>query len=147
MLAKNKVNVKGILHVKVFEGGNLVKQFTQNNLVVAGGRDAMAKLLAGEGVSPAKHITEFGAGTNGTAPAINDTALTGAFTKTVDATTYPSNGIAQFNFNIAESEANGTTIAEFGLFCSDGTLFNRVAVAPIAKTNLIRIEAQWQIVF
>lgn len=146
-MLRTRMKPTGILKVKIYEHGILAHQFRKENLVVAGGRDAMVQLLAVADASDDKRLVEFGAGTSSTPTSLSDTALTGAFTKALDATSYPSAGVAQFNFNIDETENNGMAISEFGLFCVDGTLFNRIVVGTINKTSAIRIEATWQIVF
>ncbi|MDR2632124.1 MAG: hypothetical protein LBC51_00685 [Treponema sp.] len=38
---------------------------------------------------------------------------------------YPAAGQIQINWNLLTAEANGKAIMEFGLLCSDGTLFTR----------------------
>lgn len=149
MKAHDKIRPRGIVRYNVYKNDRLVYTDVCRNLVVAGGRSAIAALVGGNiGNSPnRKFITTFGVGTNGNAPVDADTALTGAFTKALDSKTYPSTGVVQANFVITTGEANGMAIQEFGLYCEDGTLFARKVVNTINKTSSIRIEGSWQIIF
>lgn len=146
-MIREAAKMKGILTIQVFKNGERTHMFCGDNLIVSGGRVAMAKLLAGEGTSPDKHVATFGVGTGIVAPNMADTALTGSFTKAITSVTYPQPGVMQFNFSIELSEANGTAITEWGLFCADGTLFSRKVEAAINKTGTVRIEGTWQIIF
>jgi hypothetical protein len=139
------INVRGEVHLRVFEGEELVQDFSDKNLVVTLGRTNIAKLLGGDAAG--KKITSFKAGTSGTAPTSADTAITSPFSKAITSATYPAAGQVQFNFSIETSEANGMTIQEFGLFNEDGSMFARKTWGAIAKTNSIRIVGTWKIIF
>lgn len=149
MKTNDTIRPRGFVKYSVFEHDRLIASYMDNNLVVAGGRNAVAALVGGNiGTSPnRKFITSFGVGTNGNAPVDGDTALTSPFTKALDSKTYPSTGVVQANFTITIGEANGMAIQEFGLYCEDGTLFARKVVNTINKTSAIRIEGTWQIQF
>ncbi len=146
---KSKALPRGIVHIKVYENGVLIDEQRDYNLVVVGGRTALSNLVIGNiGTTPNQNfVTGFGIGTSGAVATDSDTALVSPFTKTVDSTSTPSTGVAQFNFSVAVGEANGTAIQEFGLFTENGDLFARKVVSTINKTAAIRIEATWQIIF
>jgi hypothetical protein len=79
---------------------------------------------------------------------VNDTVITGAFTKNVAGFTYPATGQVTIAWNLLTSEDNGQAIMEFGLVCADNTLFSRrVRANPIYKAADISIEGQWTIIF
>jgi hypothetical protein len=138
--------LKGTLRYTVFKNGIPVEQFEESNLIVNGARLQMAHLIAGD-VS-GRSIAYISVGTNGDAPAANDTAITGAFTKEVDGFEYPASGQVQVNWKLLVSEANGTAIREFGLLTEDGALFaRRIRANPIYKESDISIEGQWIIIF
>lgn len=146
---KSFAAAKGKVSLKIFDQDKLIKEFKGNNLVVVGGREALAHLAGGDvGTTPNQNFcTEFGVGTDDTAVTDADSGLTSAFTKSFDSVTYPNPGTVQFNFIITTAEANGLAINEFGLFTEDGTLFARIVVSEINKTNSIRIEGNWQLIF
>lgn len=145
---KNADNIKprGVFTLNVFKNGELIEQYTDNNLVVDSGRNAAAECIGG--TNQANNVIDTIAfGTNGATPAGGDTTITGAFEKTVDGITYPSTGAAAVAFTLDNSENNGMDIAEFGLKTVGGTLFSRKTRAVITKTVDIRLEGTWTIYF
>lgn len=116
------------------------------NLIVNVSKAVMAALLGGS-VS-GKSITQISYGTNLTAPAVTDTAITSPFTKNVDSVTYPATGQVQFNFSLLSTEDNGANIGEFGLMTADGELFARkTRSAALAKASDISFSGSWTITF
>ena len=81
----------------------------------------MAHLVVNDGSG--KPINRIAFGTNGAAPSPANTAITSPFAKAVIGFSYPATGQVQINWNLLVSEANGKAIMEFGLLCTDGTLF------------------------
>ena len=141
-----KTPLKGTLRYTVFKNGVPVEQVEESNLIVNGARIQMAHLIAGDVTQ--RSINKISVGTNGNAPTVADTAITGAFTKAVDGFTYPANGQVQVNWKLLVSEANGMAIREFGLLTANGTLFaRRVRANPIYKESDISIEGEWIIIF
>ena len=142
---KTKVGPTGKLRVVCRDAqGNALRVIEENNLVVNTGRQNFSRLLGGDAAGYA--VTQFSVGTDGTPPALTDTAITGAFDKAVEAIAYPGNDV-QFSLVLETSEANGTDIREWGLKNSNGDLVARVTPAVIQKTNAIRVEATWTIQF
>lgn len=138
---KEKIGITGTFFLKVFENGRLIDQFEENNLVVTTGKEAAVLLLGGDGAG--KQITNIGFGTSGAASLLSMTALTGLYSKALEDITYPAAESLKADFVLEEAENNGVTIQEFGLICSDGTLFSRLTRYPIEKTNSIRLEGSW----
>jgi hypothetical protein len=97
--------LEGTLRYTVFKNGVFVERFEDLNFIVNGARLQRAHLLAGDVAQ--RSINRIAVGTNGTAPAVADTAITGAFMKTVGGFTYPANGQVQINWKLLVSEANG----------------------------------------
>jgi hypothetical protein len=93
------------------------------NLIVNGSKGIHAALLGGN-VSN-QSVTKIAYGTNGTAAAGADTAITGAFVKAIDAVTYPTSTSVQFAFSLGSAEDNGMAIQEFGLLTQGNTLYAR----------------------
>lgn len=137
--------VKGRFEMRTYKSGVLIDTYIDNNLVVAGGRNAVAELLGN--TSPAKYITEINFGEDGTPPSSLDTGVLNPFSKAITAVSYPSNGQVKFDWSLELAENNGVTIKEYGLYCSDGTLFARKTGTDVIKTNLIRLEGSWTILF
>ncbi len=137
---------RGIFALKVIDDcGNVLENYEDDNLIVNGGRAAIANLIGA--ATSTKDVTQIAFGTNGALPLLTDTAITGAVTKAVNGVTYPSTGRVQFAWSLELAEGNGTTIREYGLLCQDNTLFARKTRAEITKNNTIRLEGTWTIIF
>ncbi len=139
-------SLRGVFRLNVYRNGELIDTYEDNNLIVSAAKVSLAALLSGDGAS--KIVTKIAFGTNGTAPASSDTAITGAYTKNVVGHSYPATGQVEFSWNLLTGEANGMQIKEFGLISEDGTLFARkVREEAIPKADDISIEGQWLIIF
>jgi hypothetical protein len=137
--------LKGMFELRVYRDGALVEEYQDNNMILNAAKYALARLIAGAGSG--KVITQIGFGVNGSGPSPDDTALTAAFTKTISGITYPAPGQVKFAWNLATTEANGMTIREFGLICSDATLFARKTRGAIEKAADISLDGSWTIIF
>jgi hypothetical protein len=140
----DRVTVRGEVALKVYKDEALIEDSVDKNLVVTLGRNNIARLIGGGG---GYAITDFKAGTSGTAAAAGDSSITSPFSKAITTVSYPVDGTVQFDFSIELSEANGKAIQEFGLFDSDGVMFARKTRAVINKDNTIRIVGTWKIIF
>jgi hypothetical protein len=142
-----KLQIKGVFHLEKIcaKTGEILETYTDNNLVVNGGRAAVTNLL-GSGTS-GKQLTKISFGTNGTAPAGSDTAITEAFTKSLGAVTYPTISSVSFAWTLGASEGNGLGIREVGILCTDNTLFARKTRALIDKNSDIILNGSWTISF
>lgn len=123
----------------------VLDEYFDPNLVVNGGRQALAK-MAGENAAD-KQVSKIQFGTNGADPVVSDDEITDAFELDLTGTTYPTTTSVAFSFALGIEENNGTDIREFGLVCADGTLFARKVRAAISKTDEIRLEGVWTINF
>lgn len=137
--------LKGMIEVRVYRDGALVEEYQDNNMILNMAKDALARLIAGAGAG--KVITRIGFGVNGSGPSPDDTALTTPFVKAISGITYPAPGQVRFAWNLATTEANGMTIREFGLICSDSTLFARKTRGAIEKASDISLDGSWTIIF
>lgn len=137
--------IQGNLEVTVIDvaTGKVVDHFSEHNLVVTLGKVNMAKLLGGDAAG--KPITKVGVGTSGIIPTLSDTGLTNAFIKDIGSVSYNSSGMVTFSFEISDSEANGLTIQEFGLYDDDNNLFARKTRASIVKTSANMLLGIWKI--
>lgn len=136
----------GLFLLRVYKNDELIETFEEQNLIVDLSKQVHAKLLGGS-VS-GQSVTNIGFGTNGTAPASGNTALTGAFTKAVDSVTYPATNQVQFNFSLASGENNGMAILEFGLITAGGTLYARKnRASALNKASDIALTGSWTISF
>lgn len=147
---KDKLNIKniqGVLNVKVWCAltGKLLSEFTDNNLIVAGGTTMTCKMIVGDASSP---VTKIGFGTGTTTPTSGDTALTSPFLKAVASYSYPTTNSVAISWALETTENNGVNIAEYGLFTTSNILFARKIYTPvIAKTTNIRLTGTWTITF
>ena len=116
-----------------------------NNLVVDTGKQNLARIIGSEQTN--RHITKIGFGTNGTATAGSDNALTGAFVKSVGTVSYPETTSVQFAWSLGLSEGNGLAIREFGLITAGDILFSRIAREVITKTADFTLSGTWKITF
>lgn len=138
--------LRGIFELIVKKDGKVIETYRDDNLIVNGARNQAARLFAGDGANRA--IANIAFGTSGSAPAVTDTAITGAYTKAVSGFEYPETGQVQTNWELGTSENNGMAIMEFGLLSADGTLLCRkVRERPINKETDISIEGHWKWIF
>ena len=137
--------LRGELTLVIKRRGYEPETITEHNMIMNIARDALAKLIAGQGAG--KSINRIGFGTGSTGPSPDDTALTSAYIKSVGAISFPSAGQVTFSFSLAESEANGKSIREFGLLCSDGSLFSRKVRGVIEKSDDLSLSGTWTIIF
>lgn len=139
------LSLRGEFELRIFRAGVPVEDYRDHNMIMAVARNALARLLGGDGKG--KTITTIGVGIGGNGPDPSDTALTSPYTKNVTGHSYPEDGRVRFEFVIGKSEANGKKLREFGLICSDGTLFARKVRGVIEKADDIEIAGSWTIIF
>lgn len=127
--------------------GQIVERYSDKNLIVNLAKSSLASLLGAGGST--KNINTIAFGTNGTAPDVADTVITGAVTKGISggSITYPEFNSVQFAWTLGLSEGNGVAIAEFGLLSVDGTLFARKTRSVINKTADLSFSGTWKIIF
>ncbi len=138
---RQTIKISGVFHCKIYKNGKLIKEYTDKNLVVNGGKDKLARSLNTGIIGTANTIS---LGTNSTAPLVTDTAITAPFSKSIFLASYITNGV-ELDWEILTSEGNGATYREFGLLLSDGTLFARKVGLTIAKNSTISITGKWTI--
>jgi len=139
--------LKGRFELQIIDAntGAIIENYVDKNLVVNGGRTAVMILLGS--ANSDKQLTQLSVGTNGTAPAGTDVAITGAFTKNLGTVTYPTANSVRFDWQLGVGDANGIAIAEFGLLCADDTLFARKVREVINKNADIILNGNWTISF
>ena len=132
--------ITGEIHFKVYRNKRVIDQFDDHNLVVDAGRIKLANLAAGKTTSA---ISQIGVGSGSTSENIADTQLENQ--QLFPLTSIEVNGRdVQCNFHLNNNDAVGLAIREFGLFCSDGTMFShRVRKGVIEKENDIEIRGYW----
>ena len=138
-------SIRGILEYRIYENGKIIERYKENNLIVNGYKEILSKLL-GENDTD-KGITKIGFGTDGTAPASENTGLTDAYVKSISSVSYPEAGQVKFHWTLDILEANGKDIQELGLLCDDNTLLARKSRAVIEKNVNISLEGSWTIIF
>lgn len=131
--------IKGI--VKIYKDKVLLTH--QHNLVVNGGLEVLAQVLAAKN----RGEVQVAVGTSDATAQITDTSLTERVNVVVESST-----VSEEEFKIVFSykipfltDANGKTIKELGLFMGD-KLFSRVILdEPIAKTQDSQYSGTWAI--
>lgn len=134
--------------LKVFRKGLLVPELCvdEKNLIVDGSKSLHAHLLGGDVTG--RSVTQIAFGTSGTAPSGSDTAITGAYTKALDAHSYPASNSVEFDFSLASGEGNGMTIWEFGLITAGSSLYARKnRSVGLSKDATISFSGIWTITF
>lgn len=139
--------LKGIFVLDIINAstGEIIEHYEDNNLVVNNGRQIVMQLLGSADTN--KKLAKLGVGTNGTAPAGNNTALTGSYIKNLGAVTYPTISSVRFAWSLGAGEANGIAIREFGILSTDNTLFARKVREVINKNSDIILNGTWTISF
>ncbi len=140
-------NLKGRFELNVINAktGKILENYVDENLVVNGGRTAVMRLLGA--AESGKQLTKLAVGTNGTQPVGTNTAITGSFVKALGTVTYPTISSVRFDWTLGSGEANGIGIREFGLLCTDNTLFARKVRELINKNADIILNGNWTISF
>ena len=136
--------VTGEIHLKVYRRGKIISEIDDHNLVVESARRRLAQLAAGKvGNYSESCITHIGVGSGSTAESVNDTTLENQQLFPLTSTEVNDRDV-KCSFYIANDEAVGLNIREFGLFCSDGTMFShRVRQGVIEKLDDIEIRGYW----
>ena len=146
---KDEMAIKGEVSIRGYnERGELVLEKDIRNLVVNVGKGVLATMLRLG--STTQIVNGIAFGTGAATPTLADTALTGAFAKTINSSSNPTVNSAQFNWALEYNENNGMMIREFGLIIDrtgSNTLFSRIVSEPIAKTASLRLEGTWKITF
>ncbi len=137
--------MRGVFELSILRNGKEIEHYRDDNMIMNVARDALARLVGGDGTG--KVIAKIGVGTNGDGPDPADTALKSPYIKNLGKRSYPATGQVTFEFSFGLAEANGLAIREFGLVCSDGTLFARKTRGIIEKAVDIEIHGTWTIIF
>lgn len=138
---RDKFKLKGTVRLKIYENGVLIDEHVGSNLVVDRGYEMLFQRIV---TNTAVTIDMVGVGSDGTAPASDNTDLATPFMKTITSITLITPTSFKCDFTIGSGDANGITIQEFGLFMF-GMLFARKTGINIAKNPTISISGEWTI--
>jgi len=137
--------------------------FLGPNLVVDGGRRALANLLAGV---VGNQIAAVSFGKGDTPPKYDDTTLSpqpltidgsnqgggntlllagDATSKAITDISLPSPYIVQVRFELGYDDANGEVVREIGLWTESGVLFARKSIPGIIKSSENQLEMVWSL--
>lgn len=140
--ANQFAGIKGKLTLNIFKDGELIETMVDDNLIVNAGQSWVMDLLKN---NTSLYVNKIRIGSSSTAPAVTNTGVTGFspdFTKNI--TAIVTGNVCSYNFTIDTTEANGNTIAEYGLLLDNNTMIARVVKTPIPKNSSISIEGNWQ---
>lgn len=141
---EDKLKITGRVKIEALYGDRAEVLYEGDNAVVNTGRQILVTLLAsGDGDAV---IDRVGWGV-GTAPVVpTDEGLTSPVFSNIQSYTNPAFNQVRFVSVLDNTQGNGTTISELGLFAVDDTLFARfLPASPVAKTNAISLRATWTI--
>jgi hypothetical protein len=136
--------IRGRLSYRVYDGAELVEEYAEPNMIVAGAQIAIAKLLAGE---PGLGVSHVGFGSGGAAPAFGDHELTAPVLVPVQRWEYPAPGRVRFHWELGSAVGDGLQVREFGLFAGGVLVARKVRPAPINKTARVAIFGAWVLYF
>jgi hypothetical protein len=134
---------------------------TQGNRIVAGGRQLVAEMFAGQaGGPPRTPVSQMAIGTGSVEPKDTDTALGAqrggplpitkvAYSTFTDAASGATRVRVQLTAQLDFGDANdaSTPLREAGLLNADGVLYSRVVFKDITKTDTFQLTLIWEIVF
>ena len=155
----------GILSVVATDlQGNVLYSFNDANMIMTATKETLAHLIGGDVAG--KSVTHVVLGNDDTTPSPDNFSIGGinteslasgqnlatggvlcAYLKTVTGHTYPVAGRITFNWVLDYGEANGLAIKEYGLVCSDLTLFARKTRGTVTKDSGMHIAGAWTIIF
>jgi hypothetical protein len=111
--------------------------------------NALKTILAQQLASPSSQnaITKVGFGEGSATPTPNDTALTNAYIKSIDAATVINGSSVRFDYSLGFNEANGKNIREVGLFTTSGVLVAREVRNLIEKDSDTSLSGSITVLF
>jgi len=126
--------------------GRIKRQMAMHNKIPTAGLDFVRELLGNVDRAP----THIAVGDDNTAPAAGDTALGNEVYRAQITAKDRDDYTAQFELYLSESEANGYTIKEAGVFnlpwSGKGRMLSRVLMAPeFAKDAETTANIQWNV--
>jgi hypothetical protein len=147
----DNVNTIGTLEIVVTDADGKIKDSRLlKNLIVSSGKALFASRLIGASAAVASHIA---VGTNNTAEAITQTALSAelvrvALTSTTNVTTNVANDAVQYVATFGAGAGTGALV-EAGIFnaASAGTMVSRVVFPVVNKGAADTMTITWKITF
>lgn len=140
------------VRTKEIATGEVRVVYDGENLITDNGLTMLSRLLAQQtGVPADLKITTIKFGDGSTTPAVTQTTIAGSevenetVTATEDVAAIP--GLIEFEAELDTTEGNGSTISEVALMTSNGTMFARQLIEPVAKDNTITLTANWRLQF
>jgi hypothetical protein len=160
-MMQEKISVTGVLTVTIIEEGKVVRTETHTNLLTSLGKRLLASWTVG--ILPIDdpvynidtRITEFALGDGNSTPAESQVSLDNELTRKA---LYPvadpncgaeveADGVALFTILIDESELNGETIREIGLFTSEGFMMSRLLTGNLVKSASVQFKFEYRYKF
>ena len=135
-----RAELKIIGWVRVWKNGGLIRE--GKNLVVNGGLNTLAHLMAGGG---APTMQKLAMGTSSTTPDVTQIALQGTEAQRVVATVSSSGPLVSVDavFPGDSSRLADVTIREFGVFASDNSMVSRWTCSDILVLRTDQLGVGW----
>lgn len=138
----DKTSIRGFVTIEIEHDDGQVDRIEQPNIVTNAGLTVLAQVISGSGTAP----THIAIGTGTTAAAGTDTALGTEVDRNALGSSTSSSGVATYKAFFSKAEANGSTIAEVGLFnASTGPtcICRSVLGATVAKDATKSLTITW----
>ena len=135
MRLQDRIELKGQLHVEVWQGNRITK-IKNHNMIMTAGREMLAQLVTG---TIQDTIANIGIGSGTAEETPEDKGLQDECQVPLTLREVVGNTRARFEFAIGKEAGNGINIREFGLFTERGTMFSHY-VRPASAEDLIKSE-------
>ena len=140
----DKITGKVQLQIKNVVTGEC-RWFDLPNLIVDNFRLEVVHALAGDGGAENYVVDHMGVGTSGAVATVADTGVTGSVTFNVVSVEYISDYSIKFTATLDETQGNGGTFEEVGLFMHNNFMIARRTFAAMAKSSTFAWTFSWTI--
>jgi hypothetical protein len=147
-MKEETIKMRGDVNITIIDSDGNKEIQEYKNLIVNGGKTAMAKLLGGDSGYATDQISKIAYGTGSTAATTGDTALGASVLVKTATVTYPAFNKVMFSATMGTSEGGSNTFQELGLLTNNHSyLFSRLIISPITKSAAYQIQVDWTISF
>lgn len=144
----DRIKVRGDVDIRLYYQNGDMQPIAYRNLVVNGGKTILAKLLGHDADYIGEYIDAIAFGGGATAPDVSNEALEDEILVKAATASYPAFNSVMFSAVMDVYEGGTATFQEVGLVShSTRKLFSRLAINPIMKSTLYKIEVDWTISF
>tara|TARA_Y100000310_G_scaffold338530_1_gene428400 strand:- start:1391 stop:1849 length:459 start_codon:yes stop_codon:yes gene_type:complete len=146
-MIETSVGIKGRVLIEIYDAKTRqrIDKEWHDNLIPTAGQNAFRNAMGGFGLFP----IGIGMGNSSTAPSAADVVLgSESIRKSITRRIRPRDGAIRWQAFLLETEGNGETLTESGLFNSvtvdSGDLFARVVFGAVQKTSQVFLTVTWE---